>query len=219
MLREYILISALCDSEKESDLAYTKAQYKLYQNVCNRLKEKGINLEICHCLNSVGILKYSSEWKNDMVRAGRVIYGIGMDFDTLKQFNLKPALSWFARIIDIKSVESGEYIGYGRTFKAEGKMKVAILSVGYGDGYKQIYSNNTYVEIAGEKAPSVGKISMDSMAVDITHIEDVHIGDWALLLGESPGSFIPTMMFTATGGTNSEVMLSLTERVPRLFVE
>jgi alanine racemase len=208
-----------CDSDKIADVTYTKQQHDLFEYICGVLRQNGHNPGICHCLNSVGIEKYHSAWKHDMVRAGRMIYGIGMEEDLLKRYDLHPALSWFSRVVDIKVIHAGGYVGYDREFRAEKDMRIAILAVGYGDGYKQIYSNKTYVVIAGRKAPSVGKISMDSMAVDVTDIPDVHVNDWALLLGKGNGSFIPTTVFTQLGGTNSEVLLSLTSRVRRYYVD
>jgi alanine racemase len=207
-----------CDSDEPADVAYTKRQHDLFDHVCDSLRRAGHDPGICHCLNSVGIEKYASAWKHDMVRAGRMIYGIGMEECLLRRYDLHPALSWFSRVVDVKMIRVGDYVGYDRTFKAEKEMKIAILAVGYGDGYRQVYSNRTYVMINGNKAPSVGKISMDSMAVDITGIPEVHVDDWALLLGRGNASFIPTTLFTRLGGTNSEVLQSLTSRVARYYV-
>ena len=97
--------------------------------------------------------------------------------------NLKEAMTVSAPVMEIRTVQKGESLSYNRTKQADKKMKIAIIGAGYADGYPRILSNKGYVLLNGEKAPIVGRICMETMLVDISHIENVALGDKAYLIG------------------------------------
>lgn len=119
----------------------------------------------------------------DMVRLGAAMYGL----NTVKGVTisaLKPVVSICAPVLQIAQVPQGDYVGYGATFKAEQPTKIAVVSVGYGDGLMRSLSNRGSVRINGQSAPIIGRISMDNLMCDITHIKDVKLGDMAYILDD-----------------------------------
>ena len=120
-----------------------------------------------------------------MVRMGIAVYGINpMDYPT-EDAGLIPAMEVKTHVIHVHDVEEGEGISYGHTYVAEKKKKIATLSVGYADGFRRVLSNKGYVLIRGERAYVTGKVCMDLVMVDVTDIEDVRVGDEAVIIGKS----------------------------------
>ena len=119
----------------------------------------------------------------------------------------------------MKEIAPGETVSYGRTFAAERPTRVATLPVGYGDGYKRCMSNRAAVLIHGMRAPQIGTICMDQIMCDVTAIPDVRIGDEVVLLGEQGNERITAISTRGWADTISyEILLSISERVPRVFL-
>ncbi|MCY4150570.1 MAG: alanine racemase [Gammaproteobacteria bacterium] len=161
--------------------------------------------------NSAGIMCWPDshfEW----VRPGLMLYGISPLEDETTNYGLKPVMELQAKIISLQSLEQGDALGYGRTYTATRPMRIANLGIGYGDGYFRIVPDSAYVMISNQKAPIVGRISMDSMTVDVGNIENARIGESAVLWGVSP----TVDQVADWAGTNAyEVMCKLSTRVPR----
>lgn len=123
----------------------------------------------------------------DMVRIGRLLYGETdeeLNCQRYPENSLEEVISLKARIIQIKNVQKGEFIGYEGTFNADHDMKIAIVGIGYADGYPTSASNKGYFIINGEKAKIVGRIAMEYAACDISEIKNVHEGDFATVIGD-----------------------------------
>jgi alanine racemase len=126
-----------------------------------------------------------------MVRTGFALYGHCLPLDTgalgaLGQ-RLQPALTWKTRVIGVRTIHAGTTVGYGATFVAKSLMRLALLPIGYADGFRRAGSSglgNGWVMIAGQKAAVVGRVSMNLMTVDVTHIAGVAVGEEVVLLGE-----------------------------------
>ena len=129
--------------------------------------------------NSAGIINFPDQ-HYDFVRSGVAMYGV-CPCEKIK--NLRSVMHLQATIIAIKNLSKGECIGYGATFQANEDKKIAILSIGYGDGYSRTI-NNAPVMINNEIFYSLGRISMDMMAIDITRNDSIKVGNWAILWGE-----------------------------------
>lgn len=195
------------DGEEE---AFTRLQFDRFDRLTRDLKV------MRHCANSAAISRFP-EMSLDMVRAGISLYGCP---PMATDIPLCPAMRWVTAVSFVKTVNAGDTISYGRTFTADKPMTVATLPVGYGDGYHRAVSGHGgHVLINGQPAPILGRVCMDQMMVDVTHIPDVHAGDEAVLLGRQGERVITADALAAWAGTISyEILLAATGRVPRLFI-
>ena len=152
----------------------------------------------------------------DMVREGISLYGYPPVHTKL---NFRPALSWVTEVVHIKEISAGETIGYGRSFTAEKDMRIATVAVGYGDGYHRSCSNRGSMLIRGCRVPIVGRVCMDQVMLDVTDLPECCVGDEAVILGRQGQQEITAEDVAVWAGTISyEVLLSITARVPRCYV-
>ena len=137
---------------------------------------------LASCCNSAAIYKWP-ELHFDYVRPGIMLYGASPFADkTVHDLDLKPVMSFTAEVIALNHIQAGEHVGYGSTFSAQQKMDIAIVSIGYGDGYPRAYIKQNYVAINGQLCPVVGRVSMDMLAIDVTAIQ-VKLGSQVELWG------------------------------------
>ena len=137
-----------------------------------------------------------------------------------KNLNLKPVLTWKTKVAQVKKVARGETIGYGRTFKTKKKTKIAILPVGYFEGYDRRLSNCGWVLIRGEKAPIVGRICMNIMMVDVSQISGVRIEEEVVLIGCQGKKEITADQLAKKFGTiNYEIVSRINPQLPRRIVK
>ena len=200
------------------DKTFTLQQLDIFNKGLCQLKENNINPKYIHSASTQAILELPESHFN-LIRAGKAIYGYhGMNHESNK-ITLKPILEWKAVITNIKQLLPGESIGYSRTFTASKKMLIAVMPVGFGDGYSSLLSNKGSVIISGKKAPLVGKVCMDSCFADITDIENVKIGDIVTFLGEVNGEKIEKAdICNITGAQVSEVISIIGRRVARTYI-
>ncbi len=180
----------LCCAESldPDDIAFTRKQIDAFYSLINPLietwKARGMSIPKIHIQSSYGLLNYP-DLVCDYVRAGIALYGVPSSPNVKTKLNLplRPVLSLKTRIILIRSVCPGESVGYDRAFRAERESRIAILPVGYGDGFpRNLSCQNGKALINGRYAPIIGRICMDQMAVDITDIENASLGDMATLI-------------------------------------
>jgi alanine racemase len=132
---------------------------------------------------------------------------------------LRPALTWKTRIAQVKTVPAGEFVGYGRTFRAGRATRLAVLPVGYYDGYDRRLSGSAYVLVGGERAPVRGRVCMNMVMVDVTDVRRAAAGDEVVLLGACDGDAVTAEQFAAWAGTiNYEATTRIAESVPRRAV-
>lgn len=126
---------------------------------------------LASCCNSAAIFKWP-ELNFDYVRPGIMLYGASPFADkTVHDLDLKPVMTFTAEIIALNHIEAGEHVGYGSTFCAQQAMDIAIVSIGYGDGYPRAYVKQNFVAIDGKLCPVVGRVSMDMIAIDVTNTQ------------------------------------------------
>ena len=168
----------------EKDKTCANRQFHRYLAFRDRLQEAGIQIPICHCSNSAGII--DMPYANlDVVRAGITIYGIYPSDEVDKPtVPLHPVMEWKARVSFVKEVEAGVEISYGGIYTTPKKMLVATIPVGYADGYPRMLSNRGCVLIHGRRAPILGRVCMDQFMVDVTDIPDVQRGTEVTLMGK-----------------------------------
>ncbi len=152
------------------------------------LKQKIKITENWHYKNSAGAMMDFPQ-KSTFVRVGITQYGV-MPSDDLQDENLKLIFNWKAKIGCVKEVKKGDYIGYGRTYKAEKDMKIATVNVGYGDGYNRCLSNKGRVIIGDEYCNIVGTVCMDQFMVDVSKIKEVKVDDEVILIGSTQNCLI-----------------------------
>lgn len=201
-----------------SDKEYAIFQLKRFSNVIKDLKKIGISFPLRHASNSAAILTFPDAHL-DMVRPGIMLYGY-FPSDRIKSPELKPALTLKSRILTLKRVPEGTPISYGKTFVTKRESIIAILPIGYADGYNRNLSNKGEVLIKKMKAPVVGRICMDMTMVDVTGIPDIKEGDEAVLIGEQGKYFITaTDIAKLTDTIPYEVLCSISRRVKRVYKE
>lgn len=211
--------------EDTTDHSYAFEQLRKFREADEILKSAGITVPIRHCGNSAATMLFP-ETHFEMVRPGISSYGLWPSTETKislrqlqKDLELKPALTWKCKIAQIKPVKSGEMIGYGCSYKAERDIRLAILPVGYYDGYSRIIGMKGHVLIKGKRAPIRGRICMNIMMVDVTEIPEAGLEDEVVLLGMS-GEEEVTMedMAKWSETINYEIGPRINERIERVYV-
>lgn len=199
--------NADCDPE------YTRFQLSGFELLLTQLKSVGVEIPICHCGASGAVLNYP-ESHMDAIRGGIAMYGHYPDPMVEQACKLKPVMSLKTRVAMIRNMEAGAKVSYGGTRTLERPSRVAILPVGYADGYNRLLSDRYHVLIGGEKAPILGRICMDMCMVDVTDIAHIQVDDEVLLFGEA----LPIEELARVVGTISyEILCGITRRVPRVY--
>ena len=203
---------AVSDSEAENDKAYTNVQANLFLSAVAEIKAKtGKDLKI-HCNNSAGALYYP-EMQLNYSRVGIALYGLTPDASLNLPIKLEPVMSFKTVISQIKTLEKGKTVSYGRTFKAEENLTVATIPVGYADGLHRALSNKGYVLVNGQKAKIIGRICMDQTMIDITGIKAKE-GDTVEIFGKNlPCDELASLIDTI----NYELVCSVSRRIPRIY--
>lgn len=203
-----------------ADFSGAQKQFEIFTAFIQRAeKECGIQIPVKHCSNSAGIIRMPNA-NLDVVRAGVTMYGMWPSEDVERDIiDLKPALSWKSHVVFIKTLPADCEISYGGIYKTAADTLVATVPVGYADGYPRSLSNKGYVLIRGQKAPILGRVCMDQMMVDVTHIQGATEGDEVVLIGESGNlSITAEELGDLSGRFNYELVCDISPRVPRIFV-
>lgn len=201
---------------------YPRIQLERFTQSISLLKSEGFSFEKIHCANSAATLLFP-ETHFTMVRPGIALYGMWPSEEVKKIYEkihgekLCPVLSWKTRIVQIKNVPEGSLIGYGSTYRTKRRSKIAVLPVGYYDGYDRGLGNKGYVNIHGKKAPVRGRICMNLMMVDCTNISQAREEDEVVLLGENEVN-VDTIA-SAAQTINYELTTRLRESIPRIIVD
>jgi alanine racemase len=154
-----------------------------------------------------------------MVRPGLALYGVYPDSRSRRLVELTPAMRLKSRVVHVKPLPEGSSVSYGRTYIAKRQTRIAVVPVGYGDGYSRQLSNRAYVLIKGKRAPVIGRVCMDMIIVDVGHIRGVKTGDEVVLIGRQGKEFISVEEIASMSGTIPyEVVCNIGKRVPRVYV-
>ncbi len=211
------VFSHFADAETANE-NYTERQLKNFQQVLDRLRRAGIVHSSSHMSKSAALITVPAA-HFAMVRPGLILYGMYPSPQIKKQISLKPVLSWRTRIIQLKRSPAGSSVGYGRTFVTKRNSLIATLPVGYADGYRRLLSNRAQVLVRGQRAPVVGRVSMDLTTVDVTDIRNVQQGDEVVLVGRQGNAEITADEMAAWANTISyEIFTSIGARVPRIHI-
>lgn len=206
---------AVADEISAQSVEYTDKQYRLFCDVIDACRKKGVEFEVKHCCNSAGILTHP-ERHMDMVRAGIILYGCPPS-DEVGSPKLHPVLSLKSTVSMVKQLKPGQSISYGCTYTAREDMLVATVCCGYADGYPRALSNRGICSINGLPAPVVGRVCMDQMLINVTHIPGVKPGDTVTVFGKRPADTVNSVARKADT-INYEIMCHLSRRVPRVYL-
>lgn len=200
-----------------SDKTSALLQKKRFDDFISIIESKNINIPVKHACNSAAMIDFDCHY--DMVRMGIALYGLyPSDEVATDKVTIEPAMEVISHVIHIKDVEAGVGISYGHTYVTSEKRRIATVCIGYADGFDRAFSNRGYVLINGKKAPITGRVCMDMIMVDVTDIDDVRVGDEAIIMGISGGEKITAEELAAMCDTiNYEFICTFMPRVTRIY--
>ena len=200
------------------DKTYSKRQMEQYDRMCDMLDERRVVIPIKHICNSAGIMEFDSH-RFQMVRSGIITYGLYPSEEVDKHaLDLRPAMSFRSHVVNVHTAPAGVGVSYGATFVTKQPTRIATVSVGYADGYPRALSNKGRVLIHGQFAPVLGRVCMDQIMVDVSHIDNVRIEDVVTLFGRDGENFIPVEEpADLSASFNYEFVCSLSRRVTRVY--
>jgi alanine racemase len=172
----------------ELEKGFANLQFSRFNEVAQALKQRGVPVKLRHTCNSGGFLDLP-EYHLDMVRVGILLYGVFPSQVCRKIEGIEPVMSVKAKIAAIQKLKPGEVVGYGMRYTAPSERRIAILPIGYGDGFPRV-RNEGFVLIHGRRAPLLGGIAMDALMVDITDIPPAQMWDEAVIMGRQGGEEI-----------------------------
>lgn len=188
-IKVFGIFTHLCDTPNP-DQRFSYQQLETFDKVLDVLENAGIHIPCTHAQSSSSLCIIPKR-QYTLLRAGAAIYGVwksdqhrNLILDKFPEYNLKPVLTWKTKVIQLKTISTGSTVGYDRTFTATKPMTIAVLPVGYWDGYNRGFSNNGVVIVNGQLAPVIGIVSMNLTIIDVTGIKNVQLGNEVILLGE-----------------------------------
>jgi len=229
----FLCIEGICThfagAESIANYIRIHEQFERFTRITDWLKTQGISAQYYHAACSAAALMYP-ETRLNMVRIGIAQYGFWPSKETkihnllsdsarYKRNPLKRIISWKSKVMGLKTVKPGEFVGYGISYQASKKMRIASIPVGYYHGYRRSLSNVGHVLIKGKKAPIIGLVNMSVMIVDITNIHQVEKWDEVVLIGKqgkaeiTVGSFSEQLYLV-----NYELLVRLPTQIPRRIV-
>jgi alanine racemase len=214
----------LADSEV-MDAPSVAEQERRFDAALRMVREAGMEPSLVHMANTGAVISRRETW-NTMVRPGVALYGYYLPFQragrevsggTLR-LPVKPILTWKTRILSLRDFGPNQALGYGGTYVTKAPAHVAVLPVGYADGYNRQLSNRGRVIVRGHYAPIVGRISMDLTLVDVTGIPGIAVGDEVILLGAGDGLSVDALEHAElANSTPYEILCNISKRVPRRY--
>jgi len=190
------------------------------------LREQGVEIELPHAACSAATILFPSTYFR-LVRVGIALFGLWPSRETLvsaqslgrNALTLRPVMTLKTRIAQVKTLAPGEYVGYGRTFKTTRQTRIAVLPVGYADGYDRKLSNAANVIVHGIRAPVRGRVCMNLTMVDVTDVPAAAAGDEVVLLGTGGDETVSADDLARLAGTiNYEIVTRLAPNAPRIVV-
>ena len=229
--QELLSFEGLCThyagAESIANYLRVKEQIKTYNKFYKWIKEQNTKPKICHTACSAAAMRYPKT-RMDMVRIGIMQYGFWPSDETLinylskKEEKIDPLeriISWKTRVMSTKEVNTGEFIGYGTTYLAHKKMKIATIPVGYSHGFSRSLSNQGRVLINGKRVGVVGIVNMNLITVDVTDVPETKKGDEVVLIGSQGDLSISVASFSELSNQlNYELLTRLPNKIPRIIV-
>jgi alanine racemase len=210
--------------EDTTNHEYAEHQLKLFKKHIKFLASNKMKPKLCHTASSAATILFDKT-HFDMVRPGISAYGYWPSKETYLSYRLEggsnelfePVLSWKTRVVQLKDLPADSFVGYGCTYRTTSKTKLAILPVGYFDGYDRALSNQSYVLINGKRAPIRGRVCMNLMMADVSDINGVKVGDEVTLIGKSGKELISADLLAGWANSiNYEILSRLSQQTVRI---
>ena len=220
------LTSHFANIEDTTNFEYPRRQLDAYKAAVVRLRAEGIAVPFKHMSCTAAAMLFPETYFN-LVRVGIGLYGLWPSKETYlscklrkrRPLALKPALAWKARVAQVKVIPKGAFVGYGGTHRTTRRTLLAVIPVGYYDGYGRSLSNASHVLIRGRRAAVVGRVAMDFLTADVTDIPGVRLEDEAVLIGKSGREHITAGGLAALAGTIAyEIVARINPEIPRIVV-
>lgn len=202
---------AVSDSLDENDLQYTEKQQEKLLSIA---KGKGLLL---HSQNSGGIV-YHPDFEGDIVRAGVIMYGHCPNYPLEVPFEMKSVMTVKSVVSQLKTIPAGTQISYGRTFTADKEMTVAVIPIGYADGYFRDFSSKGQMLINGVLCPVVGRVCMDQTIVDVSAVPDIKTGDTVYVYSDKCEQTGIDYNASLIGTIGYELTCAVALRIPRVII-
>jgi len=165
-----------------ADREGSAAQLSRFEAACADIRAAGVPIPLCHAAASAATM-HLPQAHLDMVRLGICLYGAHEDPEALNTMGLRNVMRWLARVALVKDYPAGHPLGYGSTYTTTRPTRIAVLPVGYADGYRRMLGNQAHALVCGRRVPVVGRVSMDYTLVDVTGVPGVRVGSVATLVG------------------------------------
>jgi Alr-MurF fusion protein len=203
-------------SVADSNGEYTQWQIDRFRQVLAELADAGIEFRLVHAANSAAILTLPASHFS-MVRVGIAMYGLDPSPQVRCPADFRPALAFKTQVAQVKTLPPGSFVSYGNTFQTTGAQQIAVIPVGYADGFRRAPYHWGHVLVRGQRAPIVGRVCMDQTMIEVGHIPGVRQGDEVVLIGEQGKERITAEDVAERLGTvNYEVVSEILARVPRI---
>ncbi len=212
-------------AESIANYLRVQRQIKKFNTLSRKLEKMGIQPITKHTACSAAAMTYPKT-RMDMVRIGIMQYGYWPSVETLMDYlgkepekvdPLDRVISWKSKIMNVKIVEAGQFIGYGTTYLAVRRMRIAVVPVGYAEGYSRSLSNQGRILIRGERVGVIGIVNMNMLVADITNVPEAAIGDEVVLIGEQGDRVISVSSFSELSDQlNYELLTRLPASIPRI---
>ncbi len=219
------LMSHFANVEDVTNHDYARLQMDRFKELSNIFSENKIQLKT-HMAGSAATFLFNDSFFSS-VRIGISFYGLWPSQETRLSMHLlkkqekriQPVLTWKTRIVKINDLQPNTFVGYGCTYKTTSFTKIAILPIGYYEGYSRALSSNSYVIIKDTRAPVVGRVCMNMIMVDVTHIKNTDVGTEVILLGQTDSEEISAdTLATKTDTINYEIVTCINSNLPRIVV-
>jgi alanine racemase len=210
------MMTHLADTDGASEDA-TEKQLAAFRQIVNQVEQRGWRIPLIHTTNSAGLIRFPQSHFS-LVRPGIMLYGYHTLPDSVPAPQLQPVLSLRTTLAQIRTVEVGGTVSYNRTFVATRRSRIAVLPIGYADGYSRRLSNRGLVLVQGQRAPVVGLVCMDMVMVDVTEVPGAHVGDEVILIGRQGQDAIwADELAEWTDTIPYEILCGIGPRVPRVY--
>lgn len=226
-LRPYGASMHFANIEDTTTHEYADRQLAVFHRLTSQMKKLGISPRVRHTASSAALILFDKT-RFELVRPGLATYGHWPSKETYLSYRLAggendlfhPVLTWKTRITQLKKVPADAFIGYGCTYRTTSPAKIAILPIGYSEGFDRALSNRAHVLVRGRRAPVRGRVCMNLTMIDVTDIKGVRLGDEVTLIGSEGQDSVTVEMLASWAGTiNYEIMARLSPGLPRVLVD
>lgn len=212
----------------EEDVSFARRQIEDFRGTLEQLEKRGVRPRYRHIANSAGIMVFGEEAAFDLVRPGVSAYGMFPSPEVAEKMGgslqLRPCMRLLSSIVKMTEYDRPWTVGYGRSYSVGPGSRIAVIPIGYGDGYRRLLSNGVGVAVVhGRRVPVVGRVSMDMITLDLTELDEpAEVGDEVVLLGEQEwngrkASILAEEMAEQVGTISYEITCGFTPRVPRIY--